>query len=871
MENHVTNNEVEVPEGVTIVSQTDLFGTITDVNEALVRISGFSREELMGQPHNIMRHPDVPKAVFKDLWATIQSGKPWVQLVKNRCKNGDHYWVEANVSPVMDKGQVIGFMSVRRRITDEQKRAAENAYKAIDSGKKRISEGYVQGTLPAFCLAKRFNPLMILIIMIMVMSVFGILDALGVVKVHWLIQIGILSVMLMYAFYINHFVQKQISGFDKLLKLASEGDFTPQVDTSGKSWISILASDLKKMQIQMGASYEHNRIQLNKSARLETALDNASTSMMVADRTGKIIFLNQALKTMFERYQKNMASVVDGFDIDLCVGRDTKALMAQSPKLTSVFAGGNTKEEDTLLIGPLNFQVIAQPVINEHGRRIGAVAEWIDMTQQRNIEERLDTVLKLAAKGHIDVSMNNEGLEGFYLYTANNVNDLLKSLNGAIQDMVIVMSGLARGNIKNRVDKELSGALAAMKGATNVSLDNLSSIILHIKEVARFASQAADESAHASNDLSDRTQQAAATLEEINATMQNINDLQSENGLALNDVSGLAHNAMSLNQQARESMDASIEAMDGIKTTSEKIGDIIGLIDGIAFQTNLLALNAAVEAARAGEHGRGFAVVAGEVRNLAGKSAEAAHDIKRLIEEASNRVHQGSQKVQATHEVFSEVDEGVSKISSTLSKVMLSIEDQQRSVGEISSAIGHLDENIQQNAALVEETSASAVSLNDQAQQLNLEVDKFEVDPSLVSHKGGHNYPDINGVRFDDVRQNMRIWRATTQSFLNGIEVPFDERTAVDATACAVAKALDKVVAYNPQVKSLPIWNEMDRLHHQQHEMVHEALEIRKNITENANEEERAELDHFMDRFVSVTNDLDEALGVLEQQIFTNL
>lgn len=870
MNNDVTEIEIEVPEGVTIVSQTDLHGTIIDANEAFVRLSGYTREELMGQPHNIMRHPDVPKAVFKDLWETVKKGKPWVQLVKNRCKNGDHYWVEANVSPVVNNGQVTGFISVRRRISDAQKQAAQSVYAEINAGKKQIKEGVVRGKLPNICLAKRFNPLMILIVMIVIMSVFGILDALGVIRVHWLIQTGILSFMLLYAFYINYFVQKQVDGFDKLLKAASEADFSPQVDTSGRSWLSNLASDLKKMQIQMGASYEANRIQLNQSARLKTALDNASTSMMVADRMGKIIYLNHSLESMLKRYQSDMEQDIEGFDLEACVGRDTSALFAKSKKLASVFAGGNVKEEDTLLIGSLNFQITAQPVINADGRRIGTVAEWIDMTQQRNIEQRLDTVLKLAAQGHIDVSMDSEGLEGFYLYTANNVNDLLHSLNGAIQDMVIVMSGLARGNIKNRVDKELSGALAAMKGATNVSLDNLSSIILHIKEVAKFASQAADESAQASNDLSERTQQAAATLEEINATMQNINELQNDNGHALNDVSSLANKAMDLNQQARASMDDSIEAMEGIKTTSEKIGDIIGLIDGIAFQTNLLALNAAVEAARAGEHGRGFAVVAGEVRSLAGKSAEAAHEIKSLIEEASSRVSQGSQKVQATHEVFSEVDEGVSKISSTLSNVMTSIEDQQRSVGEISTSIQHLDENIQQNAALVEETSASATSLNDQAQQLSFEVDKFDIDESRVN-KTAHNYPDINGVRFDDVRQNMRIWRTTTQSYLNGIDVPFDQNTAVDATACAVAKALDKVVAFNPQVKSLPIWSEMDKLHHKQHEMVHQALEIRANMTGIANVKEREQLDHFMDEFVEVTNQLDSALGELERQIFSNL
>jgi PAS domain S-box len=134
----LTGQEREVAPGITIVSKTDLYGTITEVNEEFMRISGYTCEELIGHPHNILRHPDVPKAVFADLWATLKQGKPWVNLVKNRCKNGDHYWVEANVSPVVENGEVVGYISVRRRITDAQKAAAEALYKQVNAGKVRL-------------------------------------------------------------------------------------------------------------------------------------------------------------------------------------------------------------------------------------------------------------------------------------------------------------------------------------------------------------------------------------------------------------------------------------------------------------------------------------------------------------------------------------------------------------------------------------------------------------------------------------------------------------------------------------------------------------------------------------------------------------
>ncbi|MDG6773773.1 methyl-accepting chemotaxis protein [Thiomicrorhabdus sp. ZW0627] len=862
-----TGKERDVAEDVIIVSKTDLNGTITYVNDPFVEISGFSREELIGQPHNIVRHSDVPKAVFADLWATLKQGKTWVQLVKNRCKNGDYYWVEANVSPIVEKGKVVGYMSVRRKISDAQKKAAQALYQQIGQGKKQIKNGYVQEWAKRFNLVRRVNPLFILMFMIVQMSVFGILEALAVISIHWVVQSVVLTVVLLLALYVNRYVKSQVGTFDRLLAAASEGDFTTHVDTYGNTWLAKLADDLKKMQIQMGASYEHNRVQLLQNTRLKTALDNASTSVMVADNSGHIIYLNNALVDLFGKHQAAIRQEVGDFDVNHLIDQPLDVFYQDPQRQSKIPTDLTSIWEADIQLGDLLFHLVAQPVLDTKGMRIGSVVEWQDMTQQRSIEARLDTVLRLAAKGHTDLMLDNKGLDGFYLYTANNINDLLKSLNGAVEDVVKVMTGLAQGDIQNRVEKELSGSLAAMKGAANVSLDNLSAIIQHIRQVAASVSLTAEESAKASNDLSERSQQAASTLGEVNEAMQNIDALQTQNTESLTGIANLAQAAIDLNREARESMDASMDAMEGIKQTSEKIGDIIGLIDGIAFQTNLLALNAAVEAARAGEHGRGFAVVAGEVRNLAQKSAEAARDIKGLIEESTSNVNQGSEKVQATHKVFGEVDTGVSKISETMEEVMRSIQQQQESVHEISGAIGHLDQNIQQNASLVEETSSSARNLSDQARLLDEEVSKFKLDESAANrHKAS---PVINGIKLSEVRQNMNVWRITAQSYINGIGVELDESAAVDATACAVGHALSAIAQAHPQVRNSSLWERIDVDHQRQHDLLKQALVIREQMDGMTDIPQREKLGSLLDEFVVVTERLDQSLFELENQVVT--
>ncbi len=865
MERMVTGKEQEVPEGVTIVSQTDLHGTITDVNDTFVCVSGYSREELIGQPHSLLRHPDVPKAAFKDLWETIQSGKPWTQLVKNRCKNGDHYWVEANVTPVLKKGKVVGYLSVRRRITDEQKQAAEAAYKAIEAGKVSLKNGYVHTLGKKLSLLNHFNPVLMLVLLTVLVSGVGILDALDVFHAPWRVQLVILSVVLIYALFVSRFISRKTRAFVAVSKSIAEGDFSQPVNTYGTTWISELASSLRMMQIQMGAAYEENRVQLNQNIRLTNALNNASTPIMVVNKFNHIIYMNKALCRLWDQHQAMFEREFENWNPNTLVDQPLEYFNLGKSGVTLFSSDLLEKNNYEVALSGVTLEIIKRPVLSDDGESLGSVIEWQDLTQQRQVEATLDNAMKCAARGHTSVHLETEGLDGFYLYTANNINGLLARLNEAIEGMVEVMIALANGDLYKRIDKPFSGSLAAMKGATNTSLDNLSGIILQIKGVAQSTLTSAQESEKVSNYLADRMQEAAATLQEINVDMQGINEMQNNNSEQLISVSELAVEATGLNQQARSSMDDSIQAMQSITETSERIEAIIGLIDGIAFQTNLLALNAAVEAARAGEHGRGFAVVAGEVRNLAGKSAEAAKEIKALIQESGLKVTEGAEKVKATHAIFGQVEESVSKIGGTLDDVVSSIQNQQTKVSDMTRAVESLDNNIQNNAASVEETSSTAMSLSKQAEVLNHEVQKFKINESIINIK--HNYPPVYGVCLSELREEMQLWKTRTQSYLNGVTIEYDEAQGVDEKNCPITKALERLLQNDPGLAQLPVWQKIKALHVQQHQRVEDALNIRRQ-THSLTLTELDQIDDLIRQYLQVTDELDKELGELEHQLF---
>jgi len=272
-----------------------------------------------------------------------------------------------------------------------------------------------------------------------------------------------------------------------------------------------------------------------------------------------------------------------------------------------------------------------------------------------------------------------------------------------------------------------SGELEALCKGVNSMLDATSDLVKRVKSAAAEVQAGAEEISKGNLNLSQRTEQQASSLEETASSMEEMTSTVKQTA----DNAGQANQlAMAARQQAEKGgavVSAAVSAMGGINAASKKIADIIGVIDEIAFQTNLLALNAAVEAARAGEQGRGFAVVATEVRNLAGRSATAAKEIKALIQDSVSKVDEGAKLVDESGRTLEDIVSAVKKVTDIVAEIAAASREQSSGIEQVNKAVMQMDQTTQQNAALVEEASAASHAIVEQAQALNGMIARYSV------------------------------------------------------------------------------------------------------------------------------------------------
>ena len=290
-----------------------------------------------------------------------------------------------------------------------------------------------------------------------------------------------------------------------------------------------------------------------------------------------------------------------------------------------------------------------------------------------------------------------------------------------------VLQSLSRGDLTARMEGDFHGVFARMRDDANATVAQLTDIVGRIQDASTSINTAAGEIASGNSDLSRRTEQQAANLEETAASMEELTSTVRQNAESARQANQLSIGAASVASQGGEVVGKVVTTMRDIEQSSKKIADIISVIDGIAFQTNILALNAAVEAARAGEQGRGFAVVASEVRTLAQRSANAAKEIKGLIETSVDKVADGSKLVNQAGATMGEIVASVQRVTDIMSEISAASQEQIAGIEQVNQTITQMDETTQQNAALVEEASAAARSMEEQAQALSESVSVFKL------------------------------------------------------------------------------------------------------------------------------------------------
>ncbi|XEA91640.1 methyl-accepting chemotaxis protein [Xanthomonas sp. DAR 80977] len=451
------------------------------------------------------------------------------------------------------------------------------------------------------------------------------------------------------------------------------------------------------------------------------------------DETGQLMTSMQQMQTQLQRFNGEMQTLVR-----LQQGDDISHRMPEDfPGDYGTLARGM----NTALFEHLDAIIEAMAIMGEYGRgdlrrdmrrlpgQRAALHEALDAVKANlsAINSDIARLADAAARGDFSARGEEARYQFAFKEMVEALNRLMRQADSGLADVGRIMGAIADGDLSQRVDASYEGAFGQLADAANRTAAQLTTIVQGIQRSAESINTAAGEIASGNSDLSVRTEQQAASLEETAASMEELTSTVKQNADSARQANQLVLGAGEVAESGGRVVEDVVTTMASISAASARIADIIGVIDGIAFQTNILALNAAVEAARAGEQGRGFAVVASEVRSLAQRSAAAAKEIKTLISDSVQEVEQGSALVARAGTTMAEVVTSVKRVTDIMAEISAASAEQSSGIEQVSKTVMQLDETTQQNAALVEEATAAAKSMEDQASDLTRAVAVFRL------------------------------------------------------------------------------------------------------------------------------------------------
>lgn len=540
---------------------------------------------------------------------------------------------------------------------------------------------------------------------------------------------------------------------DQISKIADGSLDVTVTDTDNGGEIGEMANSLERLRNELEKADQSAR----ENRRIRVALDGCTTNVMVADNDFNIVYMNDSVMDMLQDAEADLRKELSAFDTKKLMGENIDVFHKNPAHQRSMLERLSSTYETSIKIAGRTFELIANPVLDEEGNRLGSVVEWNDATQERAVEEEIDTMVNAAVNGNFAERISLDGKEGFMRNLAEAMNRLCETTGKALDDVGDNLGSLADGDLNTRITNSYAGSFDDLKNKLNDTAGRLGEIVTEVVVSANEVRSASAEITTGTNDLSQRTEQQASNLEETAASMEEIASTIKQNADNAQQANQLAVSARTVASDGGEVVGKAVTAMSEIEASSQKISDITGVIDEIAFQTNLLALNAAVEAARAGDAGKGFAVVASEVRSLAQRSSEAAKDIKSLIVESGAQVKDGVELVNNAGKSLTEIVDSVKRVTDIVSEIAAASTEQSTGVEEINKAISQMDEMTQQNSALVQENAAACRMLQDQAGNMHERMAYFKVDAASVSATAAVSKPRQRSVSMAPAQEMRKV------------------------------------------------------------------------------------------------------------------
>ncbi len=482
---------------------------------------------------------------------------------------------------------------------------------------------------------------------------------------------------------------------------------------------------------EIAAEQEAARMQ-DEMRLIKDALDNVSSNVMIANAERNIVFMNKSVLAMLANAESDIRRALPNFSVSKLQGASIDQFHKNPAHQQQMLASFTNTHRAQIVVAGRTFRLIANPIINDKGQRLGSVVEWSDRTEEVAVEGEVAGIVEAAANGDFTKRVMVEGKEGFFRQLAEGINRIMEISSDGLSEVARVLRALSQGDLTQKIERDFSGTFGQLKDDSNLTVEKLTEIVTNIKESADAINHASSEIAMGNTDLSQRTEEQASSLEETASSMEELTSTVKQNAENANQANQLANGASEIATRGGKVVSEVVNTMASINESSKKIVDIISVIDGIAFQTNILALNAAVEAARAGEQGRGFAVVATEVRNLAQRSAAAAKEIKALIGDSVDKVGAGTRLVDEAGKTMEEIVTSVKRVTDIMSEITAASREQSAGIEQVNQAIAQMDDVTQQNAALVEEAAAAAESLKEQADSLSDAVALFRLNASVA-------------------------------------------------------------------------------------------------------------------------------------------